>query len=285
MHRSLAPAVIALCLLAPSLRLAAQEAEPQMQYPLDVAVADDGTVYLADRNLPGVWVVKEGVRSLYFQGPKTFRQPLNAIRCLAVDPQGRLLAGDSATRNVYRFDENAQPQPLVKDEFGIGIPMALAVSQKGEIYVADLQLKQIVKLPADGGPTTKVADVPAPRGLDIDQQGRLWVVSHGDNQVLRIEPDGSVQVVVQGRPFSFPHHIALGPHGEACVADGFGHAIWKFPLSGDAKPEKWVSGEPLVNPVGVAWDQERLLVADPQANALLEVDKEGKVSVVSRGEE
>jgi sugar lactone lactonase YvrE len=274
-------AVVGLLAAAP-LRLPAQDAEPQMQYPLDVAVADDGTVYLADRSLPGVWVVKDGVRSLYFQGPKKFRQPLNAIRCLAVDQQGRLLAGDSATRNVYRFDKNAQPQPLVQDDTGIGIPMALAVGQDGEIFVADLELRQIVKLPADGGQTTKVADVPAPRGLDIDQQGRLWVVCHGDNQVLRIEADGSVQVVVQGRPFRFPHHLALGPQGEACVADGFGQAIWKFPVSGEGEPEKWV-GEPLVNPVGLAWDGQRLLVADPRANALLEVDAEGKVGVVSRG--
>ncbi|MCA9069389.1 MAG: hypothetical protein KDA84_10720, partial [Planctomycetaceae bacterium] len=74
----------------------------QMQYPLAVVGADKGPVYVADRKLPGIWKIADGKAEVYFQADKRFRTPLNAVRCLALDKQGVLLAGDSSTREVYR---------------------------------------------------------------------------------------------------------------------------------------------------------------------------------------
>ena len=44
------------------------------------------------------------------------------------------------------------------------------------------------------------------------------------------------------------------------------------------KPVKWVEGKPLNKPVGIAWQGDRLLIADPHAKALFEVSKDGKIS-------
>ena len=115
----------------------AQDAPTEFDYPLAVTETADGIVYVADRNLPGIWKVEDGKKSIYFQGSKKFRTPLNAVRCLAIDHEGKLLAGDSSTREVYRFDDDAKPQPLT--EGWIGIPMALAVAPDGTIYTADLE--------------------------------------------------------------------------------------------------------------------------------------------------
>ncbi|MCY2965441.1 MAG: hypothetical protein NT069_17705 [Planctomycetota bacterium] len=38
-----------------------------MEYPLAVAAADNGPVYVADRNLPGVWKITDGKLELLFQ--------------------------------------------------------------------------------------------------------------------------------------------------------------------------------------------------------------------------
>ena len=94
----------------------------ELNYPLAVAAADDGTLYIADRYLPGVWKVTNGKTEVYFQGSKKFRTPLNAVRCVAIDKQGRLLAGDSATREVYRFDESAKPKPLTGGKMATSCP-------------------------------------------------------------------------------------------------------------------------------------------------------------------
>ena len=252
----------------------ASTAAGQMQYPLAVAAAEDGTIYVADRHLPGIWKIADGKESLFFEGSKKYRTPLNAVRCLAFDQNGALLVGDSATREVYRMSASGEPTPLT--DGGIGMPMSIAVNSKGELLVADLELHRIWKVAAKGGKPELLAEVTAPRGVYVDQEDNLWVVSHGKDQLLRIDSAGSVETVVQGRPFKFPHHLVLSPDKTVFIADGYATAIWKVPPGG--KPEKLVSGEPLANPVGLAWRDGTLLVADPKVKAVFEVTLDGKIT-------
>ena len=51
------------------------------KYPLSAAVTADSTVYVADRNLPGIWKITNGKKEIFFQGSEKFRTPLNAVRC------------------------------------------------------------------------------------------------------------------------------------------------------------------------------------------------------------
>ena len=248
-----------------------------MEYPLSVAAAKDGTLYVADRNMPGIWKVKDGKAEVFFKGSKQFRTPLNAVRCVAIDEKGRLLAGDSATREVYRFDENAKPVPLTSG--GIGIPMAIAVASSGDIFVADLELHRIWKVPALGGKPEEVAAVQAPRGMTIDSENRLWIVSHGKNHLIRLSTDGNatVETIVEGQPFNFAHHIVLGENNVAYVIDGYAKTLWKVT---DGKPEEFVKGEPLKNPVGLAINDKTIYIADPHQKAIYAVDPEGKLTSV-----
>ena len=247
----------------------------EMQYPLSVAAGPDGAVYVADLNAHGVWKIADGKLSPFWMGSNKFRTPLNAVRCVAVDSQGRLLAGDSATREVYRFNADRQPEPLTKG--GIGIPMAIAFGKNGDILVCNLELQQIVKVPEAGGEPVQIADVVGARGIAVDPQDRVWVVSNGGpNQVVRILPEGKLETVVEGRPFEMPHNIALDPDGNAYVCDNYAQAIWKV-VPGE-KPEKWISGKPLNKPVGLTFAGGRLLVADPHAKMIFEASLDGKIA-------
>ena len=249
----------------------------ELDYPLSIAAGDSGPIYLADRNLPGVWKLDGENLTVLFQASKKFRTPLNAVRCVALDRDGKLLAGDSATRDVYRFDDQGQPVPLTKGE--IGIPMSIAVNKAGDLFVADLEVHIIWKVPAAGGKPEKFAAVPAPRGLAFDGQDRLWVVSHGKDQVVRLSPTAQSEVVVKGRPFQFPHNIVVAEDGAtAFVTDGYAKAVWK--IAGEGEPQKLVENEPLVNPVGLARRGGDLLVVDPRAKAVVKVDAAGKAAVL-----
>jgi sugar lactone lactonase YvrE len=264
--------------LAPSLDASAQE----WQYPLNVTSAPDGTLYVVDRNLPGLWkVTPTGEKSVYFQASKKFRTPLNAARCVAVDREGRVIAGDSATREVYRFNAQGEPEPLTKGS--IGIAMGIAVASTGELFVADLELHRICRVPAEGGKAETFVEIQAPRALTIGADDRLWVISDAPKrgekdvrQVVRISPDGTQETVVQGRVMAFPGGIALDHKETAYISDGYSKAIWK--LLPEGSPEKWVSGEPLDHPVGVCWQKDRLLIADPRAKAIFSATADGKVS-------
>jgi sugar lactone lactonase YvrE len=252
-------------------------AAAEMLYPLSVVVDGSGNIFVADRDLPGVWKVADGALSLHFQGEKKFGTPLNAIRCLALDHEGKLLAGDSATRDVYRFDAEGKPQPLTKG--GIGLPIAIAVSKSGDIFVADLELHIIYKVSTAGGKTAEFARVTAPRGMTIDGEDNLWIICHRGDLLIKLSPDAKKTVIVKGQPLSeksFPAGIVVGKDGTAYIADGYNRAVWK--VAADGKPAKLVTGEPLAHPVGLAWRGERLLVADPRAKGLIEVDLDGKAT-------
>ena len=253
-------------------------AADEMNYLLSPAVTPDGDLYVADRNLPGIWKIVDGEFKLFFQGSKNFRTPLNAVRCLVIDEKGYLLAGDTSTRQVYRFGDSAKPEPLLTNPTGLGIPMSVAVDRNGTIFVADLETHRIWKVPSAGGEPVEFVTVPAPRGLTIDDSGRLWVVSHGKDQVLRVSADGNLEPVVRDRPFRFPHDIVIDQQHVAYVSDGYARTIWKVSDSGET--QAWISGEPLVNPVGLAWSGENLIIVDPQARAVFEADKDGNLTTV-----
>lgn len=247
----------------------------EMLYPLSVAAVDKGPVYAADRKLPGIWSVENGKATSFFTGSKVFRTPLNAVRCVAIDKEGHVLAGDSSTREVYRFEKaGAKPQPLTNG--GIGIPMDVVVLKNGDLLVSDLELQQIWKVPAAGGKPTLFAKVEAPRGLALDQGENLWVVSGTADQLLKVNPDGEVAVVVKGRPFNFPHDVVVLDDGTAIVSDGYEKALWK--VAADGTTEKWVSGEPFKNPVGITRQGQNILVSDPHAKTVFSVDPEKNVS-------
>jgi sugar lactone lactonase YvrE len=247
----------------------AQETAPatEFQYPLAVAAGTDGVIYVADRNLPGIWKIQDGNRTVFFQGSKKFRTPLNAVRCLAIDHQGKLLAGDSSTREVYRFDENAQPQPLTGG--WIGIPMAIAVAPDGTIYTADLELHRIWKMPAEGAKEpTEFAVINSPRGLAMDPDGSLWVLSTSskDGQIQKVAPDGKIEFFVKGLPFNLPHNIVRMDDGSLFVTDNYEHCIWK--VTPDGEKQQWVTGSPLDRPVGLCRQGENLLIADPHIRTI-----------------
>ena len=231
---------------------------------------------MVDLRLPGVWQGSDGKLDVFFQASKKFRTPLNAARCIAFDKDGKVLVGDTSTRQVYRFSDDGKPTKLAGEGVGIGMPMALTVDAEGTIFVADLELHRIFKIPHEGGEPVELAVVSAPRGLAFDADGNLIVVSTTNDQLLKVTMKGEVSVLCPGRPFDFPHNIAISKDGTKFVTDGYGKCVWK--VGADNTPTKLISGEPFVNPVGISIRGDVLLVTDPRANAVFEVTLDGKLS-------
>jgi DNA-binding beta-propeller fold protein YncE len=252
-------------------------AAEDLVYPVSVAVDPAGNVLIADREFHGVWKLEGEQLKVLFKGSNKFRTPLNAVRCVALDADGKVVAGDSATRDIYRFDDAGKPQPLTDEGKGygqIGIPMDIVVDAEGNFLVSDLELHRIVKVPKAGGKVTEFAAVNAPRGMFYDGKKQLWVVS--GRKLLRIGPDGKPETVVGEGVFQFPQTVAVSADGTAFVCDNYAQAIWR--IAPGKQPEKWVSGDPLVRPVGMDLQGDKLLVVDPHAKALLEIDAAGKAT-------
>lgn len=242
----------------------------EMQYPLAVVKASNDVIYVADRNLPGIWKIEGGKASVFFQGSKKFRTPLNAVRCLALDAQGNLYAGDTSTREIYKFDAQGQPQPLTKGY--IGIPMGIAFDSKGSMFVSDLERQCIFQVSADGQ-VTEFVKIQGARGIAIDKQDRVWVLTNTGDALVRFTADKSKEVVVTGVPFEFANQLVLDEADNAYLCDGYAHAIVMLPTGG--QPKKLASGEPLNHPVGITLAGEQLLIADPHAKTIFSLAKDG----------
>lgn len=252
------------------------------QYPLDAAVGPDGTYYIADRKLPGIWKLKDGQNTILYQGSKKYRTPLNAVRCVYVASDGTLYAGDSATREVYSVSATGEIRALTHGS--IGIPTAMAIVD-GTLYVTDLELQRIWKFPAAGLPSmqqpTEFATIGGCRGLFADDKGFIWALSSLKPQLQKFTADGKSETVVDELVFEFPHQVTVTTDGTAYVTDGYAKAIWKIAPGG--KPEKWVSGEPFMNPIGIRPQGADFLVCDSRANALFKVTPDGKVEKIFGG--
>ena len=112
-------------------------------YPLDAVVDKSGTAWIVDRNKPGVWAYQNNELKLEVPGSNKFRQPLNAVRCLAISPTGEIALGDPATREVYRKDADGKWTGTL--DATIGIPVDLAFLSDGSLLIADLERRVLWK--------------------------------------------------------------------------------------------------------------------------------------------
>lgn len=235
-------------------------------YPLDAAIDANGDVFVVDRNLPGVWKYSADELTIFSQGSGRFREAMNACRCLAFSPDGVLFVGDTATREVYRIDvsESGEAVPTPTIDGLIGIPMDLAFDSAGKLYIADLERRVIWRQLPDSTP--EVFAKANPRGLFVDEQDRLWVISQDDEQLQRFTKEGEREVIVSKRIFDFPHQVVVDGQGTAWVSDGYGKSLWKVTDGGE--PEVAFEGSPLDNPVGLMLVDDRPVVIDPRAQAI-----------------
>ncbi len=240
-------------------------------YPLDTVVTSGGEAVVVDRNLPGLRSFKDNQLAILVQGSKRYREPLNAVRAIAIDNEGKILVGDSSTREIYRIDTDGKPQPLTGG--AIGIPMDIAVRKDGAIMVADLESKNLIRVSSDGKELKNIAKV-NPRGVFVDKDDRVWVVSQDPQQLQIVGDDGKSKAIVDKRTFEFPHQVVVNSAGEAFVSDGYKKAIWK--VTEGKEPEVVVSGAPLDNPVGLGLAGDDVIITDPRAAQVFRL-KEGKL--------
>lgn len=243
---------------------------PRAVYPLDAVQVQQGATYVVDRRLPGIWQVESGDASIYVEGPQNYLKPLASARCITADAEGNLYVGDPATREVYRIGSDKQPVPLAGGR--IGGAYDLAIDGDGTLYVADLERRAIWKIPnapqsndQDTEPTIWIPAANA-RGIAVDDQGRVWAVSQNTQQLVRYDAEGTETVIVDQRVFNFPHQVALSADGTAYVSDGYGRGLWKV-IEGQP-PEKILESDQLINPVGLAWIDDQLVITDPRTASL-----------------
>jgi sugar lactone lactonase YvrE len=236
--------------------------------PFGVAVAPDGSVYVADAGLA------------------------QRIRRIAPDGSVTTVAGGEpgyrdGPASTARFDT----------------PSGLVVDAAGAVLVADTGNNVIRRIAPDGRVTTVAGDgVPgdrdgpadqarfrAPTGVAVDARGRVIVADTFNDRIRAIEPDGTVSTIAgSGAPglvegpaatsaFDTPSGVAVDPAFNVYVADSGNLAIRRI------SPDGLVTSVPhqgLVRPAGVAIAADGVLYAAGD-DRIVAVDPDGAVRVVA----
>jgi DNA-binding beta-propeller fold protein YncE len=250
------------------------EAPPRLEYPVAVAAAPDGTMYIADAKLHAI--VKrdpQGKLEVVARSGDKDRSPLRALRAIACEPDGGVLAADTATSDVYRIQRGQPPQALTGGT--IDMPNGIVIDRDGSIVVTDLRLNNLVRVPKLGGVPTEIASLPAPRGVALGPDGGFVVLSSGPNQLLYVSAKGEVKPFVKGKPFRFPIALASGPaDGTFVVADVYAKTVWLVGAKGEVRPLS--QGTPLERPEGLTRDASgTVLLADPSARQIFRIGADG----------
>ncbi|MFW5714510.1 MAG: NHL repeat-containing protein, partial [Brevefilum sp.] len=237
----------------------------QFNAPRDVAVAPDGTLYVADS--------------------------LNH-RILHLDSDGTLLHswGEFAASD-YNTGEMA-PSGAFNEPWGV------AVGPDGSVYVADTWNNRIQKFTAEGDFVTMWGQFGAaesrhhfwgPRGVAVDEQGRVYITDTGNKRVVIFDSDGNALESVGGAgmgvgQFDEPVGIAVDDRGHVYVADTWNARIQVLIPEGNSLSypnnitwdvEAWF-GDSLDNKPFLAVDDDyNTYVADPVMGRVLVFDPQG----------
>ena len=120
-------------------------------------------------------------------------------------------------------------------------PIDIAIDETGNIFVADIKLKKIVKFNSDneliasfdghvGGFTV------TPSGIDIDKNGNLYVVDAANFRIVHLDQNGLTltqwgQYGMGNGQFNLPKDVLVANDGYVFVVDTNSHRIQKFETS------------------------------------------------------
>lgn len=229
----------------------------QFNNPLSVAVAGDGSVYVADHSnqriqkfdSSGAFLTKWGT---YGSGDGQFQNPTG----VAVAGDGSVYVVDHYNHRIQKFDSSGAF--LTKwGSFGSGdgqfrYPASVAVAADGSIYVTDLQNHRIQKFDSSGAYLAQWGSVGAGDGqfysvfgVGVGGDGSVYVIDFDQHRLQKFDSNGAFLTSWgssgsgDGR-FLNPVGVAVGGDGSVYVVDYGNHRIQRFDSSG-ALLTKWGS--------------------------------------------
>ncbi len=225
-----------------------------MNQPWDVAVADDGSFFVADTfnhriqklSADGRFVKMWGV---FAQGKDA--QSMWGPRGIVIDRQGNLLVTDTGNKRVMVFDRNLN---FITQFGGAGFeagefdePVGIAVSEDGKIVVADTWNRRVQIFEADesGLNYTQVGafDVDAWYGSGIDNkpyisvspQNHILISDPGASRILVFSMEGEFLAGWEGlalssETISQPYGMDFDSEGNLWISDAASNMVLRFPF-------------------------------------------------------
>jgi uncharacterized protein (TIGR03663 family) len=239
----------------------------QFNSPHGIAIAPDGTLYVADTNNNRIQHFSASGQFLNAWGsfadvtagkslPGTFNQPW----AVAVSQDGNFVyVADTWNHRIQKFTSNGTPitmwgtalyDPTTNDPFGIWGPRGIAVDAQGRVFVADTGNKRILVYDSNGkfiqqigSEGLSIGQFEEPVGLAFDSRGYLYVADTWNQRVQVFSPsdDGSIfSPIIQwdisgwyGESLDNKPYLAADHQGHIYVTDPEGYRVLEFTSNGE----------------------------------------------------
>lgn len=252
--------------------------EKPLNLPVDVAVAPDGRIFVADagNNAVQTFYPWGQPRGLFGKGKIDFVYP----NTVAVDQGGQLYVGEFNVGRIRIFGPKGELKLTInRQTVGEPVqPLDLAVGSDGRIYVADRQ-SGILILDKNGRLLRQIGIVPAnprtfsfPNGIVVDTDGRFLVADSGNRRLLLFAPDGKLLRVIESAILTHPRGCAFWGKNYIVVADPFAGGVLVLNYKGELIKNLRAENEPGLTgivPNGLTVDGDKIYVADRAHNVVL----------------
>jgi DNA-binding CsgD family transcriptional regulator/DNA-binding beta-propeller fold protein YncE len=226
--------------------------------PQSVAVASDGSIYIADSDNFAIKKINPGQRTIalvagghegrFVEGSDALSASIGNPTSVAVAPDGKTIFFANGVM-VGRIDLDSTVHLVASDP--MQEPVGLAFAPDGSLYIADLAGNSIwVRTAAgvlsrfagsgrydfagDGGPALDAA-LERPRGVAVDALGNVLIADTGNNRIRRVDLVSDVITTIAGSSaiygfagdggpadlarLSLPWGVSVGPDGDIYIAD------------------------------------------------------------------
>ena len=289
---------------------------PGFHQPTDLAVGQDGVIYVVNRCFtedelfhPGIRVVMTNVEEEYLgdfggygEGDGKFVSPT----AIAQDSQQNLYVSDEWLQRISIFDKGGQ----FLDKWGVAgagdgefnRPSGLALDKQDNLYLTDSLNHRVQVFTKEGKFLDKFGTEGSgegqfnmPWGITIDHLGDVYVADWRNDRVQKFGSDGKFLTAFGSSgnligQFNRPSGVAVDQDGDIYVVDWLNHRVQVFTpefrhlteLKGEATISKWGERSLRSNPGHLRmWGLVRDLsdVQRLRFPVAVEVDAEGRVII------
>lgn len=278
---------------------------PTFSRPMGATYGQDGRLYIADTEHDRVTVFDDRGRFLFEFGGKGIAKPLAGAQVtweegllnyplgMDADHEGNIYVADFRNDQIQVFDAEGNylhrfPDPNASvgkgssGQDGTGIAVTDVAVHEGLVYATDAY--QIVVFTTDGEfvrqfgkPGDWIGELDHPNGIDVGEDGTIYVSDSNNNRVVAFDQEGEVVWQLGERvseiaeqvehAFGLPRGLAVLDDGTLVVVDAFEFQLVRISADGKELGRYGDRGdEPaeLNFPNGIAALGDELLVADKE---------------------